>query len=151
MDTKADILVHSPDDRLQLVVEVKNRAKGSAEWAAKLRRNLVAHGAMPPAKFFLLALPDSLYLWKDTWSPRELPPDYIARTADILERYLGRWATASTPMAEESLQLAVSSWLRDAASSPEPPQAGSEAHRILVDSGLLEAIREGEVVSDAVR
>ena len=55
---QADIAVYDPDGQLQLVVEIKNRLGASAEWAARLRHNLLVHSFIPRAPYFLLALPD---------------------------------------------------------------------------------------------
>ncbi len=82
-----DIAVYSRDDKLQLVVEVKNRVKATASWAAHMRRNMVAHLDMPRSPFFLLALPDHFYLWRGLAAPLDIaPPDY-ASTA--WRKYLG--------------------------------------------------------------
>ncbi len=62
MEKRADIVVHGPDGSLQLVVEVKNRPDASADWAARMFRNMMAHSVMPNAPFFMLALPSTFYL-----------------------------------------------------------------------------------------
>jgi hypothetical protein len=62
MRARPDIVVVSPDGRIQLVVEVKNHPGASEEWAADFRRNLVDHSILPQAEYFLLALPDHLFL-----------------------------------------------------------------------------------------
>ena len=53
MSNQADIAVSAPDERVQLVVEVKNVRGASPEWAAQLRRNLLVHGLVPNAPFFV--------------------------------------------------------------------------------------------------
>ena len=58
----ADFVVHSPDDLVQLVVEVKSVKGATDEWAAKMRRNLLAYAVIPNSRFFLLALPEYFYL-----------------------------------------------------------------------------------------
>jgi hypothetical protein len=74
---RADVAVYSPDGKLQLVVEIKNRPGASAEWVAQMRRNLLVHAVIPPSPYFLLALPDFFYLWIDARSVHELAsPDY---------------------------------------------------------------------------
>ena len=65
MKRLADIAVFSRDYRITLVVEVKGQKHATDEWAAKLRRNLLAHDMIPPSQYFLLALPDHFYLWKE--------------------------------------------------------------------------------------
>jgi hypothetical protein len=151
MERGADIAVYSPDDRLLLVVEVKNRQEASAAWAAKLRRNLLIHHALPAAQYFLLALPDRLYLWKNASTPSEAPPDFVASTGDVLREYLGGWVDRPERIAEESLQIALTSWLQDIAGSARNPSEESEADRMLIESGLYEPIRNGAVATELVR
>lgn len=148
MSTGADIVVYSPDHRVQLVVEVKSTPAVNSEWAAKLRQNLIAHGAVPDAPYFLIALPRSLYLWRKA-SGAHVPPDYHAETADVLREYLGRWAERPESLGEESLQIALSSWLRDLTKTRRAPRQDSEADRMLLESGAYQAIRHGTVSSDA--
>src|SRR4051812_16115551 len=115
MASQPDLVVFSPDHQLVLVVEVKTTPKVDEQWAAKLRRNLLAHGALPPAPYFLLVLPDHLYLWSQPdQSPSELP-NFRADTKKVLQRYLKRWQLSDSKqvLTERGLELAVASWLRD--------------------------------------
>lgn len=149
MDKVADILVRSPDNDIELVVEVKGRARSSADWAAKFRRNLFVHHVVPKTKFFLLALPDFLYLWRNGNNSEAIPPDYTVRTLDVLQKYLTRLGNEPKHIAEEGLQLALTSWLRDVTLSSKRPPVGSESYRLLVESGLLDAIDKAEVTPEA--
>src|SRR5215813_1877658 len=89
MQDSADIEVYSHDKKLKLVVEVKNKHGASPEWAVQMRRNLLAHSAVPRAPFFLLALPDNLYRWKDgSDSTESRPPDFVVDASPILADYL---------------------------------------------------------------
>ena len=47
-----DLALYDHDGRLTAVAEVKNKQGTSREWAAKLRRNLLAHGGHYKADFF---------------------------------------------------------------------------------------------------
>lgn len=147
MNTTADILVHSPDHQLQLVVEVKSIADASAEWAAMFRRNLLVYGAVPDAPYFLMALPRRLFFWKRTGEPDVLP-DYVVGTTELLRDYLGPWFEEQQ-LGKESLELAVRSWLHDLTGSIRAPRRDSEADRMLLASGAYEAIHRGFVASGA--
>lgn len=149
MTPRPDISVHSPDRTLQLVVEVKSRPGASSEWAAKFRRNLLANGAVPNAPYLIIASPQRLYLWRKGPNT-EVPPDFSAGTQEVLKEYLGKLAEQSPHLTEESLQIALISWLRDL-TFRRPPRQDSDAERILVESGAYEAIRDGAVTSDAHR
>jgi len=149
LDKIADILVRSPDNDIKLIVEVKGRARGSADWAARFRRNLFIHQVLPKSDFFLLALPDFLYLWRDGDSSEATPPDYTVRTLEVLRLYLTRLGNEPKHIAEEGLQLALTSWLRDATLSSNRPPVGSDSYKLLVESGLLDAINKAEVTLQA--
>ncbi|HJQ70584.1 MAG TPA: hypothetical protein VKA70_16525 [Blastocatellia bacterium] len=145
LDDGADILVRSPDNDIKLIVEVKARNQSSPEWAAKFRHNLIANHVLPKSRFFLLALPDFLYLWRDGDSSEVVPPDYTVRTVNLLLKYLTRLGEEPKYIGEEGLQLALTSWLRDATFSSKRPPVGSDSYRFLVESGLLDAISKAEV------
>jgi len=145
MNQGVDIAVYSPDGRLQLVVEAKSQQQTSPEWAARFRRNLLAHQAIPPANYFLLAMPDHLYLWKNGVNQSEARPDYEIPTWEVLGDYLGGRSEQPRRVWEESLQLALASWLNDVASSKRELRPDSGVDRLLVDSGLYEGIKSGEV------
>ncbi len=44
MTSPADLTLYNRDGQLIAVAEVKNKQGTSREWAAKLRRNILAHG-----------------------------------------------------------------------------------------------------------
>lgn len=142
-----DILVRSPDNDIALIAEVKVRTQSSQEWAAKFRSNLFLNHVIPKSRFFLLALPDFLYLWRNSNGPEPIRPDYAVRTVNVLQNYLTRSKTEPKYIGEEGLQLALTSWLRDATFSNKRPAVGSDSHTLLVESGLLDAIGAAEVSS----
>lgn len=143
MRTRADIIVRS-DTELKLVVDVRGGGRSSADWAAKLRRNLAAHDLIPKTKYFLLALPDYLYLWKEKNTLGIIPPDYIVRTGKVLHLTIPDEGPLN--VSDGGLELALTAWLRYAPLSEKPP-AGSDAYTILIESGLLDAIEECEVIT----
>lgn len=143
MNFHPDIVAYSADGRLQMVCEVKGRQAGSSAAAVKVRRNLLAHEAFPRAPFFVVSFPERLYLWKQGAATTESPPDYTARTDDILDEYLGSWSSHPAQLAEESLVIALSAWLRDVAGAKRASR--SEADRVAVESGLSSAISHGAV------
>lgn len=50
------------DNQLVLLVEVKSKLGAPPEWAARLRRHLLAHGTCPNAQYFPMVFPDRFYL-----------------------------------------------------------------------------------------
>jgi hypothetical protein len=123
-----------------------------------MRRNLLAHGILPNAPYFLLALPDHFYLWKDARPPLDgEKPDYEIDSAAILEPYFEKIGFDMQQLNEQlngaSFELLLTSWLWELVRGTDlvDTYLASEANNWLVESGLLEAIRQGNIVSEPVR
>lgn len=149
MSYVTDIAVYSPDGHLQLVVEVKRIAGKSSEWAAQMRRNLIAHRLLPRCPFFLLASMDHFYLWKDSTIPDIIPADYQADASEILERYLKASDIRRRTASGYSLEMAIASWLNEVVSSRPPTKPEREQFPLLYESGLYDSIWGGSVVTEA--
>ncbi len=130
-----------------LLVEVKNKTGTSKDWAAKLRRNLVAHGLLPKARFFLVATPDHFYLWKDTGNGAdELEPDY-----DIDPRAITKpLFKPEEQIGPAEFETKVASWLVRILSS-EADQGSGVVGDLLSKSGLREALRGGKLAFENER
>jgi hypothetical protein len=151
MAKRADLAVYGPDGTLQLVVEVKNKPGPALEWAIQMRRNLLAHSLLPNSPYFLLALPDSFYLWKDG-SPisYQSPPDYAIDAAEVLRPYLPPSIQSLETISEPGLELLVTAWLQDLLNTRLEREKVAPALRPLFDSGLYDAIRNGSVAIEAI-
>jgi hypothetical protein len=146
MNSKPDIVVYSADHNLLLVVEIKGTPKSDEFWAAKLRRNLIAHGAVPSAPYFLLVVSDHLYLWKNEISNEAVLPSYSADTKTVLQKYLPKWKNVKhDTVSERGLELAVQSWLSELTMVDRHSSVDEAANAWLEGSGLPEKIRTGEV------
>lgn len=150
MNQGPDFAVFSPDRQLQLVVEVKGTPTSDELWAAKFRRNLLTHGAVPTSPYFLLVLPDNLYLWSQPRSSADALPDFSADTATVLNRYLTTRSNSPTraTLSERGLELAVGSWLSDLTSSENWLVTDMPESEWLKTSGLSEKIRTGSIESE---
>ena len=142
MKQLADIAVYSPDDRLKLIVEVKNYRNATDEWAAKLRRNLLAHGFFPPSEYFLLVLPEYSYLWRRRESLDAVPPDYKFSTKDVLQ--LRGDTSDPDRLSSFGLEVLTSSWLNALAVS-QISRGEVPGLDWIFDSGLYESIKNGSV------
>ncbi|MCC2961134.1 hypothetical protein LK540_11950 [Massilia sp. IC2-278] len=149
MPSQPDLTVYSSDHQLQLVVEIKRVSGKGPEWAAELHRNLLEYHAVPPSPFFLLVLPDHLYLWSTQQGEDAYLPQYEAVTTSALKKYLPKKAHYSSEITELGLQLAVQFWLSELTN----PNATPDAHEYgqwVMESGLFAAIRRGSVQIEAV-
>ncbi len=145
MPDTVDFVVKSPDDEIQLLVEAKSRSDATALWASHFRRNLIAHSAMQTAPYFILALPDRLYLWKDATSAGTVTPDYTVDTGAVLQPYLSSIKSPLRDLTEQSFELVIRSWLEDLVKKNIKPDPQSPGQRWLIDSGLYDRVKDGKV------
>jgi hypothetical protein len=121
-------------------------------------RNLLVHGMIASAPYYLLALPDVFYLWKDLDPSRlnlhdlpekEFEPDFKVATTRALAPYIDWPSFSPDDISEPGLELLVSSWLTDLVNdSALSREAASPDLRWLFDSGLYDAIKGGHVATE---
>lgn len=142
MRTRPDIVVDSALGRTILLVECKRSKDSSPEVAARLRQGLLADSALPAEDdaFFMMAFPNVIYLWVPGSAPGA-PPSHSAPAKSVLREYLGRIADQPGGPREESLELAIASWLSDLTANLRGPAKTSEADQMLVVSGLYDKMR----------
>jgi hypothetical protein len=147
MRFRADLAVYDKNGQLVLVVEAKNKLNTSSDWAAKMRRNMLAHGLMPDTRFFLLTLPDKFYLWKNAGViPEIVLPDYEIDPKPFLHPYYARVEISPDTLTGESFELVISSWLSKLLQTDVlPPEL--EGQDWLIKSGLFEAIKQGHLAA----
>ena len=151
MAAPADIVVYALDRRPVLAVEIKEARQASAKEAAALRRGLFAHGLLPDSAFYLIVYPTTLFLWRRE-TPAADPPDYAASTRPVLnDTQLNVSLGRDGHLRKGGLQLLVFSWLSVLASDLRAPDATSEPEKMLIDSGVYEQLRHGDVQFEADR
>jgi hypothetical protein len=150
MTRQADVAVYDSDGNLQLVVEIKKKLSATLEWVTQMRQNLLIHSLVPNAPYFLLALPDFFYLWKNSSSINELAsPDYKIETTEILGPYVKRSNLSLTEMSQYGLEFVVNVWLEDLVNSELTRDTADPALQALFDSGLYPAIKNGSIAIEA--
>jgi hypothetical protein len=111
----ADFWLKDPTDRAILAVEVKSLPRTTAldleRWASSLRRNLIAHSALPSTPYFLLlVVPATGFLWSNSNSSLDAAPDYsfnlteLAPPGDAAPEESGR---SAEEWAERSLKALI--------------------------------------------
>lgn len=135
-----DIAVTSPDGRPLVDVEVKALLGRGPEWAAELRNRLMRPS---PPPYFLLAMPERLFLWRNEGDSSERLPDLELQTESVLKRYFpAHWTTPEQWNSGEVLELAISAWLNDLAWG-NPNLLSTPPVLELERTGFLAAIRGG--------
>ena len=141
MKAVIDLAAYGKDGQLALVVEIKSRLHTSADWAARMRRNLFSHGIVPRSEYFMLAMPENLYLWHDRRSGSETAePYYIVNARPLFKRYLDVAIEDAIALSDESLEILVGSWIRDLMARGLPVDLPGPQRGMLVKSGLVDAI-----------
>lgn len=146
MRSVADLAAYDKDGQLALVVEAKSRLHTTADWAARMRRNLFAHGIVPRSNYFMLAMPDNLYLWRGKEMGVELAkPNYVISPEPLFKRYLDSTNVNANKIGDKSLEILINSWISDLMQSGLPDDLPEPQRSMLVESGLVDAIRGGRV------
>ena len=122
-----DFIAYDREGRIVLLAEAKSRRGTSEDWAARLRRNMLAHGVLPWAKYFLIATPERIYLWKqESPNAAEAPPEFSIDAEEVFQPYFRRLHQEPSKIGPEAFELLVLTWLTDIARSGE--QDVKEAH-----------------------
>jgi len=144
-----DLIAYDDRGRPLMVIEVKSRGKTSDVWAAQFRRNLLSHGTLPDAPFFLIATLDRLYFWRQSpEAPAEESPHFTLDANSELKPYFARFGQAQDRVGRQTLALLVFSWLQDLA---DAPQVEDSSRRWLADSGLRDALGRSRIELGAVQ
>ncbi len=157
-----DIAVFDSAKNLQLIVEIKNRLRASPSWARKLRDDMLNSSIVPMSPYFMLALPDTFYLWKITeneefeWKipAEEIITPYIEKfaleTTDISVADFTEFRTDPYLVIQKhyDFEQVVAAWLNDMirfelSESKTVPD-------VLISSGLYEVIKNGSISIEAV-
>lgn len=144
MSTRVDLAIYNRYGELTVTVEVKKKFAASREWAARLRQNILAHGHLPSVKYFLLALPDRFFLWKNE-GPYQRFPDYEVDSSILLGPYFQQLGITAEDLSGQSLELLIASWLSDLMYSEKTPMFLPEDQKWLVESGLYEELQGGRL------
>jgi len=146
-DPDFDFVLHSRDQRLTTLVEVKSRPNTSSSWATQLRRNRLAHGN--PSRrgdYLVLATPDRLYLWKGAGDdPAPLQPSFEADARPLFAPYFQRAGVKAEGASPQAFELVVAAWLGDLVRAAEPREKLATQQPWLVDSGFLDAVVGGQI------
>ena len=144
----ADIAAFDANKNLVLIVQIKNKVGTNTDWAAKTRRNLITYGNLPEAPFFLLALPDRFYLWKNEFLPDEIPPTYEVDPSPFLKSYFERTNTQPDKITPHGIELLLLSWLQSLVFFQQTQGLSESADKWLFESGLFTAMQGGTVETD---
>src|SRR5580658_1051100 len=123
-----DFIAYDSDGHPILLAEAKSRKGTSEHWAARLRSNMLSHGSLPWAKYFLIATPERMYLWNQERNQERkqggidlavVPPEFTIDAAKELRPYFQKLRQEPSDIGPEAFELLVLTWLTDIARSGE--------------------------------
>jgi len=141
-----DLVLYHRDGRAVAVAEVKMKLGTSPQWAAQLRRNILAHGGVRPAEFFLVVTPEWVYLWENAGiEPVAVPPTYVIDARAVLKPYFDAANVQPHQIDGRAFELVVGAWLADLTRVGTTDAGLSTIPEGLTQSHLLQAINDGRV------
>jgi len=149
-DSGWDLSVDNRNGQLALVVEIKRKTNVSPEWAAKLRRNIFAHGTFPKAPYFLMVFPDKFYLWSNAEAYQDQSELLtLIDASPILQPYFERAGVTADHISGASLELIVTLWLGEVIHADQLPESIDASQQWLIESGLYAALVGGKLEHEA--
>jgi hypothetical protein len=145
-DKGIDLIAYDDAGRAVLAAEVKSRVGTSEAWAARFRRNIMAHGTVPQAMFFLIATPDRMYFWKQNGMQAEdARPELTVDAATEFQRYFEKLDRPTQPLSENALELLVALWLGEIATAGNADARRDPSMRWLWESGLIGSLDKARI------
>jgi hypothetical protein len=145
-DKGIDFIAYDDLGRVILLGEVKSKVGTSREWAARFRRNMLAHGVLPKAMFFLIATPERMYFWKqDQPGLAEQPPEFVVDAAREFRPYLEKLSRTTQTVGERALELMVFSWLKDIVQTGDERAKHDPSMKWLTESGLIDSLEKARI------
>src|SRR5258708_14041864 len=115
-----DFIAYDRAGRVLLLAEAKSRRGTSESWAARLRRNMLSHGILPWSKYFLIATPERMYLWKqERLNPADAPPEFTIDAEKVFRPYFQKLQQEPLNIGPEAFELVVLTWLSNITRSGE--------------------------------
>lgn len=144
MSIPTDVALYDSGGQLVAFVQFCNKRGTSRAWATEFRRNILAHGGFPQARFFLFITPDRIYLWKNAASAGpEVEPDFEIDAIPIFKPYLKR--LRRKVISSEAFELLASGWLSELINFPRLSTERLAWQRALIESGFLKAVTGGKI------
>jgi len=82
---------------------------------------MLSHGLLPWSKYFLIATPERMYLWKQEFhGPAEAPPEFTIDAERVFQPYFQKLHQEPLNIGPEAFELVVLTWLTDITRSGEP-------------------------------
>jgi hypothetical protein len=143
---KPDAIGYDAHGHLSVVVEAKGRMGTTRSWATQKRHDMLTRGNMPNGKYFLLATPDRLYLWKDAAIQSEgVEPTYEIDSTPIFRPYYEKAGLTPDTVRGQGFELIVNAWLFEISRFGVSTTVPAKERAALEESGLVNALKDGHI------
>jgi hypothetical protein len=149
MSSQPDITLRNQEGELLMLFDVRAKHHTTPQWAAELRRNLLAREEFRPTQYFLIVTPDRLYLWKEPKPGTDaMLPDFVVDSRPLFLPYLQKTSVDLDHISPFVFDLVVISWLSDLVYAQQGTEGLEPRQAWLMDSGFLNATRNGTLSYD---
>lgn len=132
-----------------MVFEVKAKHHTTPQWAAEFRRNLMRREEFRPTQYFAIVTPDQLYLWREPKPETEVVlPDFVVDSRPLFLPYLQKTSVDLDRISGFAFEMLVISWLSDLVYARRETEGLEPGQAWLMDSGFLDATRNGRLFYD---
>ena len=154
-DYIGDILVYDKKHQLVVTVVTMNHRGKPQNWAIKLRRNLYVNAKLPKTPFFVIAMPEHFYLWKDVEDEGEIVPTYEMVHRFTLQSFFKNSGLSVEELDRDTFELLTNAWFsflqlaheKMDICSQHPDWLLEKNQTWLFNSGLFEAIKNGKLIT----
>ena len=80
---------------------------------------MLSHGILPSSKYFLIATPERMYLWKQGFHAADAPPEFTIDAEKVFRPYFQKLHQEPLNIGPEAFELLVLTWLSDITRSGE--------------------------------
>jgi hypothetical protein len=149
MGSQPDITLRNQRGEPLMVFEVRAKHHTTPQWAAEFRRNLLAREEFRPTQYFAIVTPDQLYLWREPKPETEaVLPDFVVDSRPLFLPYLQKTSVDLDRISPYTFELLVIYWLSDLVYARQETEGLEPRQAWLMDSGFLDATRDGTLFYD---
>ncbi|HEY2291215.1 MAG TPA: hypothetical protein VGM86_10990 [Thermoanaerobaculia bacterium] len=132
-----------------MIFEVRAKHHTTPQWAAEYRRNLLRREEFRPTQYFAIVTPDQLYLWREPKPQTDVVlPDFVVDSRPLFLPYLQKTSVDLDRISPFVFELVVISWLSDLVYARREAEGLEPGQAWLMDSGFLDATRDGRLFYD---
>jgi|1186.fasta_scaffold89360_2 hypothetical protein len=149
MSSQPDITLRNRKGEPLMIFEVRAKHHTTPQWAAEYRRNLLRREEFRPTQYFAIVTPDQLYLWREPKPQTDVVlPDFVVDSRPLFLPYLQKTSVDLDRISPFVFELVVISWLSDLVYARREAEGLEPGQAWLMDSGFLDATRDGRLFYD---